>query len=58
MQEKEETLLEQLERKIRYERGERDRLKALVLEKNAYIQGLLDVTYILKENPDSHKSQH
>lgn len=52
MQEKELTLLEKLEQKIRYERGERQRLKDLILEKDAYIQGLLDVTYILKEKPE------
>jgi hypothetical protein len=49
--EKSETLLEKLERKISYERNERERLKLLVLEKDVYIQALLDVTYLIKEKP-------
>lgn len=55
MKEKEPTLLEKLEIKIRYERTERDRLKNLVLEKEAYIQGLLDTTYLIKEKPQTYE---
>lgn len=54
MQEKEPTLLEKLEQKIRYERNERDRLKNLILEKEGYIQGLLDTIYLIKEKPQQY----